>query len=171
MVGMARAKTSRELEAAHQSAADTYPAQVVFAYRAFQLRSNSSADAERLLLLIPQSDEQLGMVISLGDSLCESESITDMEVLGAVSDGFARELANAVLVVPRLMDAYVAHSLDEVQNPHSDYAVRMRTVCRRQHRRFLAAVHELPKDKQRWFAEHVMEPQSCRVIALPEAEK
>lgn len=170
MARMARARTSSELKAARDKAGKSYLAQLVSAYKGFRLSPNSRSAAEQLLLLIPKDDEQLGMVFSLGSVLCDREPITDMETLGPVGDDMANQLSKAVLIAPQYMATYVAHSLNEVQVPDSDYAVRMKTVCQRRHATFLAAVKKLTAKEQLWFSEHVMDPSTCRVIALPEAQ-
>ena len=68
------------------------------------------------------------------------------------------------------MHAYVSYAAASVQDPHSDYAVQMRSVCEARHQEFQKAVNELPLDKRDWFEKHILNSVGCRVLALPEAE-
>jgi len=170
MVRMARAKSSEALIAEKQKAGDSYRAQVVFAARSSELRPTDKGAAVLLLNLIPQDDGQQTTWMTLGDSLCDSESVADMKSLGRVGDRLPRDLAKAVLLVPDRLPGYVAYAPTSVQNPHSDYAVQMQTVCRARHPEFVKAVGGLPTDKRDWFVKHVLNPEGCHALALPEAE-
>jgi len=46
----------------------------------------------------------------------------------------------------------------------------MQTVCRVKHAEFLKAVDELSSEKRNWFEGHILNPEGCHVLALPEAE-
>jgi hypothetical protein len=93
-----------------------------------------------------------------------------MKSLGRVGDRLPRDLAQAVMLVPDRLPGYVAYAATSVHDPHSDYAVRMQTVCRAKHTEFLKAVEGLPTDQRSWFVNHVLNPDGCHVLALPEAE-
>ena len=140
MAGMARAKSSEAVTVAKQKAGDNYRAQVVFAARSFELRPTDKSAAVLLLNLIPQDDGQQTTWMTLGDSLCDSESVADMKALGRVGDRLPRDLAKAVLLVPDRLPGYVAYAATSVHDPHSDYAVQMQTVCRARHPEFVKAV-------------------------------
>jgi hypothetical protein len=170
MARMARAKSSEAVIAKKQKAGDSYRAQVVFAARSLELRPTDKAAAVLLLNLIPQDDEQRTTWMTLGDSLCDSESVADMKSLGRVGDRLPRDLAQAVMLVPDRLPGYVAYAATSVHDPHSDYAVQMQTVCRARHPEFLKAVGRLPTDKRDWFVKHVLNPEECHALALPEAE-
>ncbi len=169
--GMVRARSSADLLSAKRKAGTDYRAQLVFAYRAFELRPGSLADAERLLKLIPQKEAEQEIVLTLGEALCEDESISEMTFLSHVRDGLAHQLAKAVGVVPEFMAQYIQYSAIATLDAHSDYAIQMRTVCKRDHRRFVSAIGSLSVEDRNQIRNHVIDPETCRAIALPEAEE
>lgn len=170
MARMARAKSSEAVTVEKQKAGDNYRAQVVFTARSFELRPADKAAAVLLLNLIPQEDGQQTTWMTLGDSRCDSESVADMKSLGRAGDRLPRDLAQAVLLLPDRLPGYVAYAATSVHDPHSDYAVQMQTVCRARHPEFAKAVEGLPADKRDWFVKHVLNPDGCHALALPEAE-
>jgi len=165
---MARATTDMSLSNIRKLAGNTYRANLVFVYRIFQLHKRK-IDAERLLTSIPKNDAEQTIVLTLGDALCDAEPVRDMLTLSKVNEGIGRELANAVILAPDLMQSYVLYSLDAVQDPHSDYAIQMRRVCQQTRHPFVESVKKLAPDKKKWFAEHVMNPESCKPLAIPES--
>jgi hypothetical protein len=170
IANMARARTSGELTTGKEKAGNSYRAQVVFAARSSELRRHDKRAALALLDIIPQGDEQHLAWMTMGDSLCDSESVADMTSLGRLGERLSRDLAKAVLLVPAKLPDYVLYAPTSVQDPHSDYAVQMEAVCRAEHREFVKAVDGLPTDKREWFVNHVFNPDGCRAVALPEAE-
>ncbi len=106
----------------------------------------------------------------MGDSQCSAESLADMKSLGGLGERLPRDLARAVLLVPDKLPSYVSYAPISVQDPHSDYAVQMQAVCRAEHPEFVRAVEGLPTDKRDWFVKHVLNPDGCHALALPEAE-
>jgi hypothetical protein len=170
MARMARAKSSEAVIAEKQKAGDSYRAQVVFAARSSELRPTDKGAAVLLLNLIPQDDGQQTTWTTLGDSLCDAESVDEMKSLGALGDRLPHDLARAVLLVPDKLPEYVAYAPTSVQDPHSDYAVQMQTVCRGKHAEFVKAVEGLPTDQRDRFVKHVLNPAGCHALALPEAE-
>lgn len=170
MARMARARSSAMVAAEKQKAGDSYRAQVVFAARSLELRPMDKKAAVLLLNLIPQDDAQHTTWMTLGDALCSGESAADMKSLGRLGEHLPRDLAKAVLLVPDKLPSYVSYAPTSVQDPHSDYAVQMQTVCRAKHPSFVKAVEELPADKRDWFVKHVLNPDGCHALALPEAE-
>jgi hypothetical protein len=170
MAKMARAKSSAAVTAEKQKAGDSYRAQVVFAARSFELRPMDKGAALRLLNLIPVDDAQHTTWMTLGDVLCSPESAAEMKALGGLGDRLPHDLAKAVLLVPDKLPGYIAYAPTSVQDPHSDYAVQMQTVCRAKHPAFVKAVEGLPADKRDWFLKHVLNPDGCHALALPEAE-
>lgn len=167
---MARAKSSAMVTVEKQKAGDSYRAQVVFAARSFELRRGDRRAAVLLLNLIPQDDRQHTTLMTLGDALCSGESAADMKSLGGLGERLPRNLAKAVLLAPDKLPGYVSYAPTSVQDPHSDYAVQMQTVCRTKHPEFMQAVEGLPTDKRDWFVKHVFNPEGCHALALPEAQ-
>lgn len=170
MARMARSRSSLALTQEKQKAGDSYRAQVVFASRLLELNPKDKRAAVLLLDLIPKGDAQQTIWMTFGDSLCSSESVTDMESLGRQGENLARNLARAVLLVPEKMPSYVSYALTSTLDPHSDYAVQMQTVCRVKHAEFIKAIEELPSDKKGSFVKHVLNPERCKPLALPEAD-
>ncbi len=151
-----------------QSTGDSYSAQLIFASRAFDLHPNDAKDAVRLLDLIPKNDAQETVWLNLADGLCPGESFEEMKILGRLRDNLPRAFARAVLIAPDKMQDYVSYAIEAVQDPHNDYAVQMRTVCKERHEAFQEAVNKLsPRDRD-WFPKHILDPAGCRVRALPE---
>lgn len=170
MTRMTRAKSSEAVIAGKQKAGDSYRAQVVFAARSFELRPRDRSAAVRLLNLLPQDDAQHTTLMTLGDSLCDQESVAEMKSLSRLEEHLGRDFARAVLLVPDRLPGYVDYATTSVHDPHSDYAVQMEAVCRASHPWFVKAVEGLPADKRDWFVKHILNPDGCHALALPEAE-
>jgi hypothetical protein len=168
---LARAKSLAALRDASRDAGNDYRLHLIRAFRSFQLQPRSKEAAARLLSMVPGDDAQQKIVLTLGDSLCDSESAADMKALAQVNERFARELATAVLIVPSLLPRYLAYSTIAVQDPHSDYAVEMERVCRAFGPMFTRALGELPEDKIRVFTTQVMKADACQPIAIPESDQ
>ena len=93
---------------------------------------------------IPRDEDEELLILSFDAFRCDDESDQDVEALARVKDTLHKMLARAVRLDPSSMAAYVAYS-SLALNPHSDYAVQMRQVCRHLHRQFTQAVEGLPK--------------------------
>jgi hypothetical protein len=74
------------------------------------------------------------------------------------------------LLVPEMIPKYISYASTSEQDQHSDYAVQMRTVCQAKHSAFVKAVKGMPADKRGWFVKHVLNPDGCRAVAIPETE-
>jgi hypothetical protein len=166
---MARAQSSLSLNAEKERAGESYRAQVVYATRSFELKPQQHV-ASLLLSLIPKDEGQQKVWMTFGDSLCSSETLSDMKTLGRLGASLPRRLAKAVLLVPDQLPNYLAYAQISVQNPESDYAVQMEAVCHTKHPEFIRAVEHLPLDRRDWFVKHIFEPESCHALALPEAQ-
>lgn len=170
MARTARAKSSSVVVEEKQKAGDSYRAQVVLAARSFELHLMDKNVAVLFLNLIPQDGAQHTTWLTMGDSLCGAEAVDEMKSLGALGDRLPHDLARAALLVPNKLPPYVAYASTSVQDPHSDYAVQMQAVCRGKHADFVRAVEGLPADQMVWFVKHVLDPDGCHALALPEAE-
>jgi hypothetical protein len=167
---MARAKSTAQLAAEKLKAGNDYRAMVVFASRSLELQPRSRRLATLLLGLIPRDDAQQTVWMTLGDSLCGTEPLSDMRSLGRLGGNLPRDLAEAVLVVPGRLPDYVAYSVTSVQDPHSDYALQMQRVCGAEHSAFVRAVDGLEPESKDRFLKHVFDPRRCHALALPESE-
>jgi hypothetical protein len=171
MAQMARATSSRVLSSTRSQAGDSYAARLIYAYRLFQLHPGRKDNAERILSLIPATEADQTAVMTLGDSLCDRESVSDMTTLSRVYDGLPRELAKAVLVDTSFLPKYLQYSMVAILDPHSNFAVQTKRVCQKAHAGFIRAVNLLPEGKQEALAKHILNPSNCTVIARPEADK
>lgn len=169
MAKIARARSSMATASQQEKAGQSYRALLVLRARSFELRPRDKSAAVLLLSLIPQNDDQQTTWVTLGDSLCNDESLVDMKSLSQLGEHLPRDLARAVLLAPEKLSDYVAYASTSVQDPHSDYAAQMQIVCRANHAGFVKAVGKLQADKKDWFARHILNPDGCRAIALPEA--
>jgi hypothetical protein len=177
---IARARSSAGLVAEKQRAGKSYRVQVIFAARQFELDQRNENAAALLLGLIPQNDAQQLVWMTLGESLCDAEPVQDIMLLGRLRDRLAHDLASAVILVPKKMQAYVSYAAEAVQDPHNDYAIQMQRVCRSHHVAFASAVKQLGDGSPEvgtfatassdWFRTHILDPKSCRAVALPEAD-
>jgi hypothetical protein len=170
MAKMTHATNLAEIAVENEKAGHSYRAQVVLAARSFELRPEDKSDALALLNLIPQDDGQHTTWVTMGDSLCDDETVPEMKSMERLGKHLPRDLAKAVLLVPAKMPSYVGYASTSLGDPHSDYAVQMEAVCRANHQEFLNAVEALPADKREWFVKHVLNPGGCHALALPEAE-
>jgi hypothetical protein len=171
LVAITKAKSPDALSRVKASGKVGYRADLIHAFRAFQLEPSSRAAADHLLRLTPSNEVQQTIVMTLGDSLCDAESMLEMKALSRVRDGLSVQLAAAVLLTPQHMPLYIAYSKMAAQDPHSDYAMRMARVCHRAHDAFVDALDTLPPEDRQFIAQHVIEPATCKAIALPEAER
>jgi len=167
---VARASTIASMNANSKKAGDSYRARLVLAARRFELAPLSKNAAAVLLGFIPQNDEQQTVWMTLGDSLCDSEPVREMLSLSRVRDRLARDLAQAVLLVPGNIHAYLAYAAKAVGDPHSDYAMQMQRVCHAKYAAFTNAVRVMAPDDRAWFISHIFEPTACKPLALPEAD-
>lgn len=170
MARMARAQSTPKLLVQKGKAGVSYRSQLIFADRFFELHPNDLNAAISLLDLIPGDHDQHSVWMTLGDSLCDDESLADIRTLGRVRDDLPHELAKAVLLVPEKLTRYLDYALIAAQDPHSDYAAQMEAVCRAKHAEFQRSVRALPLNKSAWLTKHVLDPENCHAHALPESQ-
>src|SRR5579859_4322493 len=167
---MAASKSTPSLAKWQKKAGDGYIAHLVYSFRAFELNPANQQVAARLLSLIPPSKEDEPLWHTLDGFLCERERIEEIKILAALQARIPNDLARAVVLVPKKMLGYVSYAYTSIQDPHSDYAVQMRSVCRTQHKAFVAAVNSLASEDRKWFVKKIFNPDECRAIAVPEAD-
>lgn len=170
MARMTNATSSTVLKASNHKAGHSYRAQVVFAARNWEMHPKRQNAARRLLSLIPKDDRQHVVWMTFGDSLCDTEPVSEMVSLDRLGERLPYDLASAILIVPSKMKEYIAYSIISTQDPLSDYAIQMRSVCRAKHSIFMKAVTGLPADEKDQLVKRVFDPDTCRAIDLPEAE-
>ncbi len=164
-----RASSPAAVAAEERNAPAGYIVEVAAAFRRFELQPRSQAQAVGLLQKIPSDQNQHELILALAAATCEDESDLELEALARIQNEFPRMLAKAVRLAPDYLEAYVRYALIAL-NPHSDYAIQMQSVCRNIHRRFTMAVATLSETDRKWFKTEVIDPKSCRAIAIPEAE-
>ena len=167
---MAASKSTPSLAKWQKKGGDSYIAHLVYSFRAFELNPTDQQVASRLLSLVPPSKEYESLWHTLDGFLCEEERIEDIKILAKLQARIPHDLARAVVLVPKKMPDYVSYAYTSIQDPHSDYAVQMRSVCRTQHKAFVAAVNSLASSDRQWFVKKIFNPDECRAIAVPEAD-
>ncbi len=170
-VAMMKARSQAQLDAARATALFSYEGSVIYAVRRFEMSRSNAARAKALLDVMPSTEEEDRQIGSLGDSSqCNSETVAEMFLLGKMSDLLAKRLAEAVLHDTTTLPRYFEYVRRISQTPHGAGAVEMRHVCRSNHAAFVSAVRGLDADSREWFVSHIMKPDNCKVLALPEAE-
>lgn len=167
---MARMSSSPALRKLHTHAGDGYRSKLVFAFRLFEIDQSDMDSGLRVIELIPRNADQDAVWHSLEGSLCEHESVEDMKSLGGLQARLPHDLAKAVNRQPNKMHEYISYAYDSIQDPHSDYAVQMQTVCHHHHELFLNAVNQMSEKDRNWFSMKIFNSAECRAIALPEAD-
>jgi hypothetical protein len=167
---MAASKSALSLTKWQKKAGDSYIAHLVYSFRAFELNPTDQQVAARLLSLVPPGEDEEPLWHTLDGFLCKEERIEEIKILAALQARFPRDIARAVVLDPKKMLDYVSYAYTSIQDPHSDYAVQMRSVCRTQHNAFVDAVNHLPSDDRQWFVNKIFNPDECRAIAVPEAD-
>jgi hypothetical protein len=161
-----RQRTTPDIATSEKAMQDDYFAKLMLAARTFELRSSSREAAMTFASLVPANDVEEGWWRGLGES-CD-KSLKDEMTVEAMVERLPRLLARAILLVPEKLREYIAYSEKSVLDPHSDYAMQMKLVCRANQKRFQKSFVELPPDKQAWLRIHVFDPVECRPLALPE---
>jgi hypothetical protein len=167
---MAASKSTPLLAKWQKKAGVSYIAHLVYSFRAFELNPTDQWVASRLLSLVPPSKEDESLWHTLDGFLCEQERIEEIKILAALQERIPHDIARAVVLVPKKMLDYVSYAYTSIQDPHSDYALQMRSVCLTQHKAFVGAVNKLPSDDRQWFVKKIFNTDECRAIAVPEAE-
>lgn len=167
---MAESKSNATLATWRKKAGDSYAARLVYSFRSFELNSNDHSAASRLLSLVPPSKEEEPFWHALDGFLCKEEKVDEIKTLADLQARIPRNIARAVILVPEKMPDYVSYAYTSIQDPHSDYAVQMRSVCRGRHKAFIVAVNSLAPDDKLWFVKKIFNPNDCRPIAVPEAD-
>jgi hypothetical protein len=166
---IAGAKSLKALNEEKKGAPSGFVIEIVATFRAFELQPQSRTIAESLLRQIPKDETQQEVVSALDAAICDDESTAEMKALAHIKYGLPRLLARAAEVAPEFMKAYINYSSIAL-DPHSDYAVQMQRVCRNRPQQFRKAVAALSEADRKWFKTEVLDPKSCRAIAIPEAE-
>jgi hypothetical protein len=127
--------------------------------------------------LLAEDKEHLALKTFSG-FLCDGESEADLNVLSALGDRVAHDLAKAASLAPERMD--VAYAAEAVEDRLCDYAIQMERVCRSNHAEFVKAVEALGNGAPEkgylatastdWFRKHILDPDTCRALAIPEAD-
>lgn len=169
MAQMARATSMPELNALKTAAGNSYRARLVFAFRALELRP-SERTAGAVLDFLPQDDSHREEWYSLSGWICDDEQDRDVKTLAGLEARIPRDFARSVILVPGRMCQYVSYPIILGLDPHDDYAEETTAVCRKRHREFVAAIHQLPEKDRDWFLSFVFEPSDCRALEHPEAE-
>ncbi|MGA3344557.1 MAG: hypothetical protein ABSC76_06730 [Terracidiphilus sp.] len=169
---MAGANSVAGLKAWKIKAGDSYRAQVIFAARMLEVDPTNRSMAELLLNLIPKDSDDPHQAVWLElDELSQCSSgggtTSELKALDLLQYHLPRLLARAVLLVPNHMTDYVTYA-EFALTPESDYALQMQRVCKREHRKFRAALDSLPVKDIAWFKKEVINPENCKALYFPE---
>jgi hypothetical protein len=177
---MARASSTNLLAAEKQNAGAGYRVQLVYAARNLELNPHDKNAALSLLSLMPKNGEQQLIATNLGTSMCDAESTRDILSLGRLQDRLPRDFATAVLLVPHKIRAYVSYGSVAAGDPHSDFVLQMKRVCRANRKAFIGAVNSLGEGSREeegfsisgseWFRTKIFDPIGCRPLIFPEAD-
>ena len=170
MAQMVRADSVDDLNTWKDAAGDDRRARGIYVFRRFELEPMNRAAAYAVLATIPQTEEEDSEWFLLGGRLCTNEEVADMYALADLSARRPHDLAMVVILVPDKMVDYVSYAEIAVQNPDSDYAEQMETVCRSKNAEFLNAVNQLPPARKKWFVTKIFDPHRCHALAHPEAQ-
>jgi hypothetical protein len=149
---------------------NSYVVRLVYSFRSFELNQNNKLAASRLLSLIPPGKEEEPFWHTLDGFLCKEEEVREIKILAQLQERIPHDIARAVLLVPEKMLDYVSYAYTSIQDPHSDYAIQMRSVCRVRHQAFVTAVNNISAKDRQWFVKNIFNPNECHVIAVPEAD-
>ncbi|MGD1106494.1 MAG: hypothetical protein ABR865_05575 [Terracidiphilus sp.] len=167
---MARAKSVDGLKAWKKTSGDGYRANVVFAFRLFELEQTAPV-ASALFGVLPQDEDLDSVWHSFGTYLCKEETDSDIHTLADLEGRMPRELAMAVLLSPDKMFRYISYAELSLMYPDSDYAEQMEGVCRLKHAEFVDAVNQLPATREKWFVARIFNPDGCHALAHPESDQ
>jgi len=177
---MVRANSAASLAAEKQKAREGYREQLVYAAKKHELSPQDKNAALALLNLMPQNAKQQLILTTLSTSMCDSETVRDMVTLARLEDRLPHDFTSAVLLVPGKIQAYVSYGSVAIGDPHSDFALQMKRVCRVNHSAFISAADSL--DKVNWgeenfaypsserFRTKIFDPVGCRPLEFPEAD-
>ena len=173
VAAMAKAKSMPTLEAQRQKASDSYRTRLVFAARSLEIEPQNRAAAELLLNLLPKDEvgpeQEIWMDLPQLQQ-CPSGGVADSDLfpLFKFRDRLPRIAAKAILLHPERMLDYISYGLLASGDVDSDYAIHMGAVCRRKHAEFSQAVSQLPPKDRKWFVSKLVDPASCKTLAIQE---
>jgi hypothetical protein len=170
MARMARADSASAVMAEQQNTGSSYRANTVFAARMFVLLPTDATAAERLLSLMPSTNDESIVWGNFGLAFCQQESDSDMTTLAKLGAQLPSLLASAVILKPVELPRYVKCALLAVGDPDNDHTVQMEQVCRMKRHDFLLAVGKLDPDERKWFDSRIFDVKKCKAIHLPESD-
>jgi hypothetical protein len=154
-----------------QQAGSTKLGRIVY-YEKWLLLEPSKAAAEGLLRNIPDSQAEQAQMMALPDWHDDAtKSTKDMQTLAQIYEHWPRSIANAVMIFPQYLPAYIRYGLLAPNDIHSDYTGNEERVCRDDHAEFQAAFERLDGKTQAHLRKYVFNPEKCRAIFISEAEQ
>lgn len=158
------------LNAYRQQAGATKLGRIVY-YEKWLLLEPSRIAAEGLLRNIPESEAEQSQMMTLPDwHEGATKSTKDMESLAQIYEHWPRSIADAVMVFPQYLPAYIRYGLLAPNDVHSDYTGNEERVCRNDRTRFQAAFDSLDGKTQAHLRKNVFNPEKCRAIFVSESE-
>jgi hypothetical protein len=158
------------LNAYREKAGTTKLARIVY-YEKWLLLEPSRTAAEGLLHNIPASESEQSQMMTLPDWHEDAtKSRKDMESLARIYEHWPHSLANAVMMFPQYLPAYIRYGMLAPNDVHSDYTGNEERVCRNDPARFQAAFDSLDGKTQAHLRKFVFNPEKCRAIFISESE-
>lgn len=145
-------------------------ARIVF-YEKWILLEPSRTAAEGLLRNLPESESEQSLMMALRewhDNPANSKE--DLSGLAEIYESWPRSIADAVIVFPQYLPAYIRFGTLAPNDVHSDYTGNEERVCRKDPARFRAAFEMLNGKTQAHLRKHVFDPEKCRAIFVSDSE-
>jgi hypothetical protein len=169
MLELARADSFASLMANRPRIDEGYRGRLVFAFKLFDL-SRDSKSAEHLLSMLPKNEREYQIWITMGDALCDSETVSDMEAMQKLSLGFSSLASQAAILHPAGIPSLLRTVMLSVQDPHSDLALKLEPICRSRHAAFREAMQKMTPDNRAWFESRAFDVVQCKALVSPESD-
>ena len=154
----------------HREEVGTHKLSRIVYYEKWILLEHSKAAAEGLLRNLPQTDSEQQQMMTLAQPYDAAESKQDTAALAEIYQNWPRSIADAVLVFPQFLPAYIRYGLLARSDVHSDYTGNEERVCHADPSRFQDAFYRLDRKSQSELRKFVFNPEKCRAIFLSESE-
>lgn len=146
-------------------------AKVVYYTELLALRPHERRYALDLLLITPKSECEMITLFNLNSSLFKAESFLDMRRVGSAYDNLSRNFAAALNSYPEFFPRFLKFGEVALNDSCSDdYPAVVTHVCQTNPGRFRRAFETLSKADQAYISKFIIKPNSCKQIAVSEAD-
>ena len=170
LIAMSTCRDMPCLDAHRERVGNSKLARIVY-YEKWILLERSKAAAEGLLRNLPQTESEQSQMMTLGDRHDDAtKSKNEIAALAEIYENWPRSIADAVIVFPQFLPAYIRYGLLARNDIHSDYTGNEERVCHADPARFQAAFERLDRKTQAELRKHVFNPDKCRAIFVAEGD-